>query len=618
MVQPSFGDREREIARIYSDPGLSREEKIRRLDSMPEPERASTMAEAAGGGRRNVTQAEIDAAEVARGKAAEAERIATDAAASVQPGRGNYSPKQIEDIQYQRAQKASAAASNPEVQIGEAEIEKPPDLDTGEPTPGAGQAGAERPGGFSAADVVSSLAGQGSGPQYAQVGSDTFRPSQRVIKKPGEIEGQEDRDVERTLSEDLQRSARDEQAKAAEIAAQQDRAGQILAERARQQVDEQFAKQQRERDQHLQRMDADYQKEAALVRDAKIDPNRYYANQSTGDQIAQFFALLISGASSRISHSKDNLREEIQKAIDRDIDAQKANLQQLDKRIQSKQTFYDIASQRYKSEEARDAAAKALAYEQIGQRLARFSEAAKDPVRKAALQEEQQIWEQQRIDREEARKQAQAGEVTEQEVFDPRRTVQVGGGGNTRAKILEQMAKEGKLTNEVLANMGWDPKFYVPALEMYATRDSDVDKLNKQYSTVAGAVNSVDKIKNLMKQGIAYAPGSKERGVIESEIQQLIGKVREPIVGPGTMSETDRSALQTSIGDPTKFFSIDDNSTARLDNLRSNLIAAARNDAGNTTLIQGPPPRGYGTPNVPPPAGSTGSRAPTVKGRPAP
>lgn len=48
----------------------------------------------------------------------------------------------------------------------------------------------------------------------------------------------------------------------------------------------------------------------------------------------------------------------------------------------------------------------------------------------------------------------------------------------------------------------------------------------------------------------------------------LIGKLREAIVGPGTLSETDRDLLEKAIANPTDFFTLASSNEIKLNKLK--------------------------------------------------
>lgn len=67
---------------------------------------------------------------------------------------------------------------------------------------------------------------------------------------------------------------------------------------------------------------------ARMIENSEIDPNRLYHNMSTGQRLGTAFAMILSGIGSGMTMGRQqNLAvEAMNKAIDQDIDAQKANL----------------------------------------------------------------------------------------------------------------------------------------------------------------------------------------------------------------------------------------------------------------------------------------------------
>lgn len=57
--------------------------------------------------------------------------------------------------------------------------------------------------------------------------------------------------------------------------------------------------------------------------DNKIDPNRFYKNESTGSRIASAIGLMLSGAGSGVTGGPNLAMQQLQRSVDNDIDAQK-------------------------------------------------------------------------------------------------------------------------------------------------------------------------------------------------------------------------------------------------------------------------------------------------------
>lgn len=64
----------------------------------------------------------------------------------------------------------------------------------------------------------------------------------------------------------------------------------------------------------------------ADIKDSHIDPNRYLGNMDTGAKIATGIGLLLSGFGAGLTHGENGAMKFLQSQIDRDIDAQKAEL----------------------------------------------------------------------------------------------------------------------------------------------------------------------------------------------------------------------------------------------------------------------------------------------------
>jgi demethoxyubiquinone hydroxylase (CLK1/Coq7/Cat5 family) len=79
-----------------------------------------------------------------------------------------------------------------------------------------------------------------------------------------------------------------------------------------------------------------------------------------------------------------------------------------------------------------------------------------------------------------------------------------------------------------------------------------------------------NEIKNLLEINKQFLGGSLSPSARASATQSqnlLIGKLREAIVGPGTLSESDRGLLEDAIANPTDFFSLGSSNKIKLEKL---------------------------------------------------
>lgn len=80
-------------------------------------------------------------------------------------------------------------------------------------------------------------------------------------------------------------------------------------------------------DTHVRKLDSDIAELQKNIANQKIDPNRIWSNASTGNRVTAGISLLLGGLSQGLTGAKSNpAMDVINNAIDRDIDAQKAEL----------------------------------------------------------------------------------------------------------------------------------------------------------------------------------------------------------------------------------------------------------------------------------------------------
>lgn len=87
------------------------------------------------------------------------------------------------------------------------------------------------------------------------------------------------------------------------------------------------------------------------AKNAKIDPNRVWNNKSTGSKVSTIIGMMFSGAGSGVTGQPNMAAEMLNKQIDRDIEAQKAD-------IQNKQSLYSLNLQRYRDTTAAEDATR--------------------------------------------------------------------------------------------------------------------------------------------------------------------------------------------------------------------------------------------------------------------
>lgn len=110
-------------------------------------------------------------------------------------------------------------------------------------------------------------------------------------------------------------------------AATRERWGNEIASMQQAQAAQQAQLAQRQQDLITQRM-AGAQKLADDVMSQKLDPNHYWETRTTGQKISAAIGLLLGGIGSGLTKTPNYALQVIDKAIDRDVEAQKFNIQQ--------------------------------------------------------------------------------------------------------------------------------------------------------------------------------------------------------------------------------------------------------------------------------------------------
>jgi len=168
---------------------------------------------------------------------------------------------------------------------------------------------------------------------------------------------------------DKMNQALGDQAKAQETLAAQ----QVVAEKQRQDAlrDQQY------HDEWLMQQNKDHITDTINdVMSEKINPNQYLENMGTGQKIASAFGLILGGIGGALTHQENPAMKFLSNQIDRDIEAQKANLNKKNNVLAAYQHLYndDVTAMQM---------AKATQYGIYASKLAQAAAQAQGPVARA-------------------------------------------------------------------------------------------------------------------------------------------------------------------------------------------------------------------------------------------
>lgn len=277
----------------------------------------------------------------------------------------------------------------------------------------------------------------------------------------------------------------------------------------------------------------DLQAVGAKATSGKVDPNRFWANKDTGDKVLAGIGFFLGSFGT--NGNGNRAVATIQKAIDRDIDAQKVQIDQDKDQFKIQSGLYKDMVDKFKDKRTAEAATRVAYLDNAEMRVKEI--AAKFKGQEVAANAQILLGELQ-IKKQEA----QAAFIAKFAASLP-----VGPDANPEAMKPEQRER------------------YVPGYGLALTKE-DASKLKEDVGT---ANTTKSGIKDLLRiadiDGKAFSPDL--RAEAQTVASTLRGSLRTFLVGPGAVTESENKLLDTIIADPTKLTSLDSSSRTVLKTL---------------------------------------------------
>ena len=263
----------------------------------------------------------------------------------------------------------------------------------------------------------------------------------------------------------------------------------------------------------------------------RVDPERYWANKTTGDKvmagIGLFFGAFGQGGNKAVSVISD--------AIDRDINAQKSDIQTAKDVYTARQGIYSDMFATYKDRRVAEEASRAAYLENAQLEVKRIAAKYAGPETQAKAQ--------MLLGELEQKKQAARAEFAKLVMG----SMPVTADANPEALKPEQRER------------------FVPGYGLALTKE-DATKLKDH---TAQAASTKGNLSRLLQIG-AMGGKSSDLG-LRNEAQTLVsilkGQLRTPVVGPGAVSESEWKLLDEIVADPTKLWSLDGSNRKRLETI---------------------------------------------------
>jgi hypothetical protein len=277
-------------------------------------------------------------------------------------------------------------------------------------------------------------------------------------------------------------------------------------------------------------------KEAADFAEAnRVDPNRYWSSMNTGNKIQAALAIALGGIGAGMAGGENQALKIINKAIDADIDAQKEN----------KNSLYNVMLSKHKRHETALAVAKGDALQKVQNALNTFTVQAKTAESQQGAAKLANDLDLQKIAYSDYFRKKNAGDYL---------SAQAANGASLNPNEIELLPEK---TRERFVNgIG------------LASKPESAAKIRGIKSNADEVNNMIDQLEQIRRQSGREILPSVASARAESLSGLLLSKLREPILGPGTMQQGEYDRMLKMIPNPTSVATFDDNVFARLQAIR--------------------------------------------------
>lgn len=298
---------------------------------------------------------------------------------------------------------------------------------------------------------------------------------------------------------------------------------------------------------------------------AKVDSNRLFSNLGTGQKILAGIAIALGGYGGALSGKGDNRALDIiNKAIDRDIEEQKINIQQdadvkrskaqnLRDQTGNGQSMLSNLRAKFSDDLSAETSLRLLYNQQIQAKLAKIAAGTESKVVQANLAN---------VIAPLQREQAQLSMQLKAQVAQQKMLESIGGGENLSP------VQEALLPKDVREAVVSQRERSVPGFHGAAPNKEVANKFTEYVKETQPAIDAVKKILAATKN---FPVDPVKRAEIATDLKILAGKLRLPLQGPGAMTDNDYARLMDTLGNPNAFASLSSVERAKLNRVQQNL-----------------------------------------------
>ena len=276
----------------------------------------------------------------------------------------------------------------------------------------------------------------------------------------------------------------------------------------------------------------------------KISPDNYWANKSTGQKIGIGIAMIM-GAFGAAKTGVNSAAEVINKAIDQDLDTQKANYAAKKGAVGEMDSAYSKLHGVYKDELAATSAAKAELLNQamikIQSNAARFKGDTATAAATNALGQLQTL------------KDAETLKLQQSKAY----------GEDPQFAGMDDKTRERYIPKS-------DIPFMPYGVASLGSKE-DVSKFRAEANDVADAIDSLKKLQDMIDLGATQKFSFEQKAAAQTLQQTTVGKLRTAVLGPGIINEQERAIMEQMIANPTDLLSLDSKNKSRLQALTNSM-----------------------------------------------
>lgn len=311
---------------------------------------------------------------------------------------------------------------------------------------------------------------------------------------------------------------------------------------------------QQDRDAKYKVMFDDYNSISQEVANTKIEPKTMadvFNDKGAVGKVAGIIGILLSGMGSGMTGKENLALKAINDLIDRDVDAQKVNLQTKQMSLGNLVNKMNMVRAKFNDEDTADAAQRLWRFQVLESKFNEAASKLKGDLNTANIAQAKALLNTQRGLLEAQFNEAAQAQVQKKQAmnaagidFDPYE-------GLTKESSVERLVPEYRTT---------------------ATTKEGAKELNAMIADTNSTMNGVRRLIEINQSGIGKSMDLTGRRAEADTLKSfLVGSLRLPVVGPGALSESELKLLERITANPTNFFSLDASNLTRLNALLSNL-----------------------------------------------